>query len=40
MAAAKAGLKAAKAALDAHKYEASISEAEKVIALDPKSYNA
>ena len=40
MSTAKAGLKGAKAALDGHKYEAAVGEAERVIALDPKNYNA
>lgn len=36
----KAGLKAAKAALDAHKYSTAIEEAEKVLHSDPKNYHA
>jgi len=40
MSSTKAALKAAKAALDAHKYEDAIEQTKKVLAADPKSYNA
>ena len=40
MSATKAALKAAKAALDSHKYEEAIQEANSVIKLDAKNYNA
>jgi superkiller protein 3 len=36
----KAALKAAKAALDSHKYEDAIREARKVLDSDPKHYHA
>ena len=36
----KASLKAAKAALDAHKYEDAAQEAGKVLASDPHHYHA
>jgi superkiller protein 3 len=40
MSATKAGLKAAKAALDAHKYEDAAKEARKTLEIDPKNYHA
>ena len=40
MSATKTALKAAKAALDAHKYEDAIEQANTVLAADPKNYNA
>ena len=40
MSATKSALKAAKAALDAHKYEDAIEHANSVLAADPQNYNA
>ncbi|SLM37046.1 Tetratricopeptide-like helical domain [Lasallia pustulata] len=40
MSATKTALKAAKAALDAHKYQDAIEQARKVLAADPQSYHA
>ena len=40
MSATKSTLKAAKAALDAHKYEDAIEQANSVLAADPRNYNA
>ena len=40
MSATKSALKAAKAALDAHKYEDAIEQANSVLAADPRNYNA
>lgn len=40
MSATKTALKAAKAALDAHKYQDAIEQANAALAVDPKSYNA
>ena len=40
MSATKSALKAAKAALDAHKYEDAIEHANSVLAADPRNYNA
>lgn len=36
----KAGLKAAKAAIDSHNYENAVAEAHKVLDADPKNYFA
>ena len=40
MSSTKAGLKAAKAALDAQKYEEAAKEARKVLDVDPNNYHA
>ncbi|KAK4690960.1 superkiller protein 3, partial [Lecanoromycetidae sp. Uapishka_2] len=40
MSSAKATLKAAKAALDAHKYDDAVEQAKTVLATDPSNYNA
>ena len=40
MSGVKVGLKAAKAALDAHKYSTAIEEADRVLHSDPKNYHA
>ena len=40
MSATKAALKAAKAALDAHKYEEAIEQAQRALAADPQNYHA
>ena len=40
MSSSKAVLKAAKAALDAHKYEEAVKEVQKVLVDDPKNYHA
>lgn len=40
MSGVKAGLKAAKAALDAHNYSVAVEEAERVLQSDPKTYHA
>ena len=40
MSSTKAGLKAAKAALDAHKYEDAAKEARRILDIDPKNYHA
>ena len=40
MSSTKAALKAAKAALDGHKYEEAAREAQKVLDVDPNNYHA
>ena len=40
MSSSKAALKAAKNALDAHKYEDATKEARKAIKVDPQNYHA
>ena len=40
MSSSKAALKAAKAAIDAHKYDEAVKEAHKALAIDSKNYHA
>ena len=40
MSSTKSALKSAKAALDAHKYDEAIGQAQKVLELDPENYHA
>ena len=40
MSSAKVALRAAKTAIDTHRYEDAVTEAEKVLAADPRSYHA
>ncbi len=40
MSTTKAALKAAKASLDAQKYEEAVEHANKVLAIDPQNYHA